>query len=78
MLGSQLNVLVSSSAVCWHAVDAGVIQAVSGSCDFKHPAQQLETTYITQLCINPVTLLMAVGGAKTAASGVSNTLHHDQ
>ncbi len=31
------------------AVETGVIQAVSGSCDLKCPAQQLETTYIAQL-----------------------------
>lgn len=35
---------------CSCSCEAGVIQAVSGSCDLKHPAQQLETTYITQLC----------------------------
>lgn len=34
---------------CSCAVEAGVIQAVSGSCDQKHSAQQLETTYVTQL-----------------------------
>lgn len=31
------------------AGETDVIQAVSGSCDLEHPAQQLETTYITQL-----------------------------
>lgn len=42
-----------SSAVCWRAescrVEARVSQAVSGSCDQKLSAQQLETTYVTRL-----------------------------
>lgn len=51
VLGSGLGLcgFLCCLLACSCAVETGVIQAVSGSCDQKHSAQQLETTYVTQL-----------------------------
>ncbi|KAM7372562.1 hypothetical protein PAMP_009720 [Pampus punctatissimus] len=60
------------------AVETGVIQAVSGSCDPQHPAQQLETTYITQLLYESCDSLdssSSAGGNASAGSGLLETVN---
>lgn len=64
------------------AVETGVIQAVSGSCDLKHPAQQLETTYIAQLPYetsdSTCVAVTETAGNTPADSGISNEVNRAQ